>query len=494
MRDQQAMTRPWLRQAFIALMCVTGLAGCGEDEDQPIAAGGGGQAGSGGAAGSSTGGAAGQGGVGGSGGSVWEPRLRVAADDRHLEYDDSTPFFWLGDTAWLAFHRLTVDEADDYFADRQSKGFTVVQAAVHGVGVVDGVHEPSHSIATGELPLINEDPTQPNEAFYAHVDAIVQSAADHHLFVGLLPTWGEYVCPAWHNGPKIFDEVNADSYGRFMGARYRDQVNIIWVIGGDRAADECSSEDLAIWRALAEGIKAEDPNHLMTYHPQGGTSSVTWFHDDAWLDFNMYESYVHADRIVELTSEAYAATPPKPVVNGEPAYYGYDQLTDREYRSQPYWTLLAGGAGHTFGQRYVWRFSKGDSNFNSPQDPNIHYTDYLDTAATAWVLLWKDLFQSLDWWALAPEPGVIVSGASSGTTEKVAARTSDGQTVVVYFPSASQAEIDMTQLSANQVQARWFNPTDGSEQTAGTLPATGSQTFEPPAGWEDGVLLLEAAD
>jgi hypothetical protein len=30
-------------------------------------------------------------------------RLRVAAGKRHLEHQDGTPFFWLGDTWWMAF-------------------------------------------------------------------------------------------------------------------------------------------------------------------------------------------------------------------------------------------------------------------------------------------------------------------------------------------------------------------------------------------------------
>ena len=35
--------------------------------------------------------------------------LRVAADRRHLEHADGTPFFWLGDTWWMGFtKRLTL--------------------------------------------------------------------------------------------------------------------------------------------------------------------------------------------------------------------------------------------------------------------------------------------------------------------------------------------------------------------------------------------------
>ena len=54
--------------------------------------------------------------------------LRVAADHRHLESADGTPFFWLGDTWWMGLcHRLEwPEEFQTLTADRRAKGFTVV--------------------------------------------------------------------------------------------------------------------------------------------------------------------------------------------------------------------------------------------------------------------------------------------------------------------------------------------------------------------------------
>ena len=55
--------------------------------------------------------------------------VRVAADKRHFEHADGTPFFWLGDTWWMGLcHRLHwPDEFHRLAADRKAKGFTVVQ-------------------------------------------------------------------------------------------------------------------------------------------------------------------------------------------------------------------------------------------------------------------------------------------------------------------------------------------------------------------------------
>jgi hypothetical protein len=47
------------------------------------------------------------------------PHLRVSDNHRFLVTTSGAPFFWLGDTAWELFHRLTREEARFYFAARQ---------------------------------------------------------------------------------------------------------------------------------------------------------------------------------------------------------------------------------------------------------------------------------------------------------------------------------------------------------------------------------------
>jgi len=86
------------------------------------------------------------------------------------------------------------------------------------------------------------------------------------------------------------DKTSAFGYGKFLGSRYRDKP-IVWILGGDWFAD--GVED--IWRSLAAGLAAGDGGtHLKTYHPKSPRSSSQWFHNDAWLDFNMLPNRPHA--------------------------------------------------------------------------------------------------------------------------------------------------------------------------------------------------------
>ena len=57
-------------------------------------------------------------------------RLRVSGDGRQLVTEGGTPFFYLGDTAWLLFEVLTREETISYLEDRASKCFTVIQAVL----------------------------------------------------------------------------------------------------------------------------------------------------------------------------------------------------------------------------------------------------------------------------------------------------------------------------------------------------------------------------
>jgi len=171
--------------------------------------------------------------------------IRVSHNHRFLVHPDGTPFFYLGDTAWELFHRCTLHEAEMYLRDRAAKGFTVIQAVA--LAELDGLTLPNPN---GDLPLIDHDPSRPNEAYFRHVDAIVDLAAALGLYIGLLPTWGDKWHRLWGVGPEIFTPENARTYGRWLGQRYKD-APIIWILGGDRPVE--SETHRLILRAMARG-------------------------------------------------------------------------------------------------------------------------------------------------------------------------------------------------------------------------------------------------
>lgn len=207
--------------------------------------------------------------------------LKVSPDNRYLVPKDGTPFFYMGDMAWELFHRLNREEAEQYLKNRADKGFTVIQAVV--LAELGGLKDPN---PYGALPLQNNDPAAPNEAYFQHVDYIVNKAEELGLYIGMLPTWGDKVLKGWPGGgPEIFTSENARTYGEFLGKRYKDKP-IIWILGGGRNVE--TDKHTAIRRAMAAGIEASAGKEaLITYHPMDPGNSSKWFHNEDWLDFNM---------------------------------------------------------------------------------------------------------------------------------------------------------------------------------------------------------------
>lgn len=144
------------------------------------------------------------------------PRLRVSENHRFLVTEDGRPFFYLADTAWELFHRLSREEAERYLADRAARGFTVIQAVA--MAELDGLTVPSRD---GFLPLVDRDPGRPDvrpgprNDYGDFVDEVLAAAEAKGLYVGLLPTWGRYVTSDGFNGKVdgIFTAAKAQAYG-----------------------------------------------------------------------------------------------------------------------------------------------------------------------------------------------------------------------------------------------------------------------------------------
>jgi Protein of unknown function (DUF4038)/Putative collagen-binding domain of a collagenase len=430
------------------------------------------------------------------------PQLRVSANHRFLETADGRPFFWLGDTAWELFHRLTREEAERYLQRRAAQRFTIIQAVI--LAEFDGLHAPN---AYGAVPLEGDDPTRPNEAYFAHVDWIVQRANALGLYVGLLPTWGDKWNKKWGVGPEIFTAANAEQYGRWLGARYRD-AGIVWILGGDRPIE--SDTHRAIVEAMARGLRSGDGGvHLMTYHPSGGQTSAAWFHDAGWLDFNMRQNG-HGTEFTgryEHTRTDYDRVPAKPVLDGEPIYEGHPIAFDAaklghslgaDVRRPLYWDLFSGAFGHTYGHHSVWQmWTSARAPINNPLMP---WTEALDGVGADDMRHGRALLESRPFLTRIPADDVIVedrvktSVPGAGRYRFVATRDADGTYAMVYAPVGRPFSVRLEAVREGPVKAWWFDPRTGEARAIGTFPNAGRRTFVPPDPGEllDWVLVLDS--
>jgi hypothetical protein len=434
------------------------------------------------------------------------PRLRVSENRRFLTTADGKPFFYLADTAWELFHRLNREEASRYLEDRARKGYTVIQAVA--LAELDGLNDPN---PYGHRPLSDNDPTRPDvkdgpaNDYWDHVDFIVSKANSLGLCLGFLPSWGDKWNKKWGAGPEIFTPANAESYGRWLGERYR-HASVIWILGGDRPVETARHVDII--RAMARGLRAGDGGaHLMTFHPTGGSGSSEMFHADSWLDFNMRQNG-HVTEFTgryDKTALDYSRSPVKPVIDAEPIYedhpvsfkaaeLGHSIASD--VRRPIYWDLFA---GHTYGHHSVWQmWAPGRKPVNNPLMP---WSDAIAQPGAGQMIHARRLIESRPYLTRIPDDTVIVTGSvptsmpGTGRYHFNATRDEAGSFAMVYAPVGRPFRVRMDKIGGPKVAAWWFNPRNGEATRIGTYPNTGEREFTPPDPGEmtDWVLVLDDA-
>ncbi|MBC3787536.1 glycoside hydrolase family 140 protein [Spirosoma utsteinense] len=428
--------------------------------------------------------------------------VKVSENKRYLVHQDGTPFFWLGDTAWELFHRLNREEADKYLKRRAEQGFTVVQAVV--LAEFDGLKEPN---PYGETPLLNNDPAKPNEAYFAHVDYIIDKAAQYGIQIALLPTWGDKIFKStWGNGPEIFTPANARTYGRYLGNRYKTRQNLIWIMGGDRNPRE-GSTDLAIWRAMAEGVQegvGGPDKALMSFHPQpngtdGGASK--WFHDDSWFDFNMHQNgHCRFTPVYDNIAAAYNRQPTKPTMDAEPIYEDHpvcfnvkDLGTSNAFdvRQYAYLDLFAGAFGHTYGCHDIWQMYS--SSRPAVNGPHLFWPEAIELPGANQMMFVKRLMTARPLLDRVPDQTMIVENNLNPADRIQATRGRDY--AFVYTSSGRPFTVNPGKVAGKSLVANWFDPRTGKTKAAGTFDNQQPRQFTPPdSGYgHDWVLVLDDA-
>ncbi len=390
-------------------------------------------------------------------------KLRVSSNRRFLVYEDGTPFFWLGDTAWELFHKLDREDAELYLRNREENKFNVIQAVA--LAECDGLNTKN---AYGRTPLlINEqglyDPTRPDTSgdysYWSHVDYIIDLAAEYGLYIALLPTWGCYFNQGHAKSPVIFNKENAYEYGKWIGDRYKDRANIIWVLGGDRPLETRMHFDVV--NGMARGIReADSGGHLMTFHPNGYRSSSFHLHDEEWLDFNMIQSSHSAQNLdnYNFVKSDYEKVPTKPTLDGEPRYEDHPinfnpengYFDDYDVRQAAYWAVFAGAFGHTYGHHSIWSMCTEQT-----ESKIMHWKDALNRPGAMQMKYLRALMESRPILDRIPDQELLAENYR-GANHQQATRGNDY--AFIYSPYGLKIKVKMGRITGDKVRASWYNP------------------------------------
>lgn len=436
-------------------------------------------------------------------------RLRVAAAHGHFEHRDGTPFFWLGDTWWMALCRRLrwPEEFTELTADRVSKGFTVVQ-------IVAGLYP--------DMPPFDERGANeagfPWEQGFKRIDPAYWDMADlriaHLVRNGVVPcivgSWGYFMDFA---GPEVLRK-----HWRNLCARY-GAYPVVWCIAGEALMPfyqtQLNEEQLAAklnelrrsWSDLARYVRSLDSyGNPITIHPtRYGHDQVD---DPGLLDLDMLQTghggYGSRAPAVDMLEESLAHRPRLPVLVGEANYEGILEGSREEIQRFLFWAcMLVGAAGHTYGANGLWQVNRPEQ----PYGRSPHGTSWGDLPwQAAYQLpgstqlgLGKRLLETFDWWLVEPHPEWVEPPQERDNRIAVYAAGIPGRLRILYVPAEQvwalwRETVKLKQLEPDaEYRARFWDPKRGIAHELGIVrgDAGGEYWLPKPPIFQDWVIVLE---
>jgi hypothetical protein len=424
--------------------------------------------------------------------------LKASSNNRYLVDQNAAPFLIMGDAPQSIVGHLSPGDMTTYMVDRQRLGFNTLwvnllceaYTSCNSDGTTyDGVAP----FTSGSSPL-NYDLSTPNSAYFSRVDSMLNLALNYNFVVFLDPiSTGGWMGTLENNGT-----TKAYNYGAYLGNRYKNFTNIVWLHGNDFQTWSSNGTDNNLVMQVMAGIASVDTNHLQTIELNYPSSYSN--QDSALGSLLTLDSAYTYGETYDIILKSYNSSPTIPVYLAE-ADYEYENLRGAlpgptgpyVLREQAYWTVLSGGAGQIYGNHYMWTFTPGWQAFlDSPGALEIQYIN--------------QLFGSVSWWNLVPDTAHAVVtagyGAYNGSNQNLTIANycttgwiTNGSLALTYCPQASTLTVNLGAFSG-PVTAQWYDPTYGTYTTISGSPFqnSGSRDFTTPGqnnlGDPDWVLVL----
>jgi len=421
--------------------------------------------------------------------------LGIGAGGRYLVDGLGAPFLIISDSPQGMLVCLSTSQMDTYFSTRASQGFNAAQCHIICGTTFGGGSNTDYETYDSITPFTSQgDISTPRETYFARLDTLIETAYEYGITVFLNAAEMVDAHDLWKDN----GNTKCYNWGAYLGNRYKDNLNIVWMVGNDFQDWTTDTDSVTALINIMNGIQSVDFTHnlytaWLDYFVSASRDSED-FEAESTIDFG-YTYYIAYDKI----GTEYALAPAMPVWLGE-TYYENETIlglacTDLILRKQQYGAMLAGACGITYMNDY-WNFH--DSGWQAA----------LSSQAVTEVGYLKTLFETYDWWDLVPDTShtVLTNGYATwatGTTQPdsnefaYCAWITDGSLAIIYMSNNRTMTVDMSQFSGT-VTCRWYDPTDGGYTTDAASPHANSGTHEfsravnNDAGDPDWLLVLTA--
>jgi len=421
--------------------------------------------------------------------------LKLSSNGRYLVDQNNIPFLIVGEDAFTLSVMLSNAEVNTYLADRAARGYNAIWWA--SIDNFDQPNAPKDFF--GNTPFDGAYFTNFDTAYWAHQDSVIQQAAAYGITVFLNVSFPGFASNGYDLAHILASsDATMTAYGVFIGNRYKGYKNIIYLLGGD--ADPSISGLYSKIADIANGIKSADTNHLITLEAcrscsPANQSTVNAYGGSPPSFIGLNWVYNTQATVVAGCQAGYTASlTGLPPLMGEDWYELEHSMTGFQVRQEGYWELLSGCyLGRIFGNGAIWPFNAPSSGVTSPT-----WQSQLSSAGSVGEQYLGQLMRSREHWLMAPDTThtVLTAGFGSGNMLSVAARSTDGQTIIAYFSdgNGTAKTINMAKItsSSSTAKAWWYDPQTSAATLIGTFPNSGSQSFTAPDS-NDWVLVVDDA-
>ena len=385
----------------------------------------------------------------------------------YLTYDDGTPFFWMGCTAWNGTMKSTETDWDFYLQHRKDRHYNLIQ-------FVTTQWRGGDSNLDGEVAYTGSGRIEVNPAFFQKMDARVDRINEYGLVAAPVLLWalpfgaGRHLSPGYH-----LPVEEAVLLARYIVARYQGN-QVVWVLGGDGRYFGAFEDR---WKAIGQGVFDGIDHAPATLHPHGSSYIGDIYAGEPWYGIMGYQSsHSYRKGTVEFINRRDVANKwdsirPMPNINMEPLYENiHDHQTPENVRNAIWWSLFATPvAGITYGANGIWPWVEEDGGpiLNHRQAPHtVSWKNSLELPVSLEMEYLYEFWDPFDWWDLYPDPGLLMEQPGEEQFDAFVGVLSsqDKRTILLYIPK--KGTINIRNPFGFPYQARWFDPVRNEYSTA----------------------------
>jgi hypothetical protein len=416
--------------------------------------------------------------------------LKKSANGRYLMDQNNVPFQIRGDGAWGLATGLDSADIRTFLLNRKAKGFNTLLFEV--VNHYYTANAPNNADNVAPFTSVGDFST-PNSAYFQAIDNLFRLADSLHILVLPIPAYLGYTATeeGWDTEIASSGDAKMHTYGNFLGGRYKNYANVVWLMGGDRNPTEAEMVTIDTIRA---GIRDSITTQWFTLDTDSPTSAADAMRGRTWLDINFTycygpdnggEEYVWEKSVID-----YARSPVQTFFLKETfaeriaVNAGTWTTTDlQQVRAGSYWSILSGSCGALY-MNEQWAYFESD-----------HWSGAMGSDGSLQASYCWSLFNKRNWWNLIPDTGQVVMTSGEGSTTvtySTTAYTSDSTCILAYLPTNRAVTMNTNYIkTGNRVVASWLDPVTGDSTYIGRYNRTSSQVFT-PTGSQDWVLVLDA--